>query len=78
MRKHLCSFDTNKLKSEATSLQSMIQIFEGVGGFQIHSTYGYKESDYDKINLRMIEYLKGIRLWWHGMMGRTLAGNHRI
>lgn len=51
----LAQLRTNKLKSEATSLQSMIQIFEGVGGFQIHSTYDYRESDYDKINLRMIQ-----------------------
>ena len=38
----LAQFRTNKLKSEATSLKSMIQIFEGVGGFKIHSTYDYK------------------------------------
>lgn len=64
----LVQLRTNKLKSEATSLQSMIQIFEGVGGFQIHSTYDYRESDYDKINLRMIQdFLKKRYTGYGGM-----------
>lgn len=55
----LAQFRTNKLKSEATSLKSMVQIFEGVGGFQIHSTYDYKKSEYERIDLPMIQnYLK--------------------
>ncbi len=55
----LAQFRTNKLKSEATSLKSMIQIFKEVGGFKIHSTYDYKESEYEKTSLSRIQnYLK--------------------
>lgn len=55
----LAQFRTNKLKNEATSLKSMIRIFEGVGGFQIHSTYDYKADAYERIDLAMIQdYLK--------------------
>lgn len=57
--KSLAEFRTNKLEPEATSLKSMIQIFQGVGGFSIKSTYDYKESEYDQISLEMIQdYLK--------------------
>lgn len=59
----LANFRTNKLEAEATSLRSMINIFEGVGGMKIHSTYDYSEEEAsEKINLDMIrQYLeKGI------------------
>ncbi|WP_416326010.1 C39 family peptidase [[Eubacterium] hominis] len=58
----LASYRSNKSKPEATSLASMIRIFEGIKGFEIHSTYDYKEEEYDQISLEMIQdYLaKGI------------------
>lgn len=56
----LAHFRTNKKAAEATSLKSMIKIFEGVGGFKIESTYDYSsEEAKEKINLEMIQnYLK--------------------
>lgn len=56
----LAKFRTNQLAEEATSLKSMIQIFEGVGGMTIHSTYDYtKEEAMEQVNLQMIrDYLK--------------------
>lgn len=55
----LSQFRSNKLEPEATSLASMIKIFEGVGGFKIESTYDYKEDAYEEISLDMIQsYLK--------------------
>lgn len=56
----LAHFRTNKDAQEATSLKSMIKIFEGVGGFKIESTYDYSKKDAEeKINLEMIKnYLK--------------------
>ena len=59
----LAQLRTNGLSPEATSLESMIKIFEGVGGMDIHSTYDYtQEEESEKINLDMIrQYLeKGV------------------
>lgn len=59
----LAQLRTNGLSPEATSLESMIKIFEGVGGMDIHSTYDYtQEEASEKINLDMIrQYLeKGV------------------
>lgn len=58
--KSLAACRTNKEAPEATSLKSMIKIFEEVGGFKLTSTYDYTEDEaVDKINLDMIrEYLK--------------------
>ena len=57
--KSLAEFRTNKLEPGATSLESMIKIFEGIGGFKINSTYDYESDEYDQISLEMIQdYLK--------------------
>ena len=56
----LSELRTNGLASEATSLESLILIFEGVGGFVINSTYDYdEESMWEEITLEMVQsYLK--------------------
>lgn len=51
----LAMFRTNLLEPEATSLESMIKIFENVGGFDIKSTYDYNEESMEDINLDMIQ-----------------------
>ena len=57
----LAQFRTNKDAPEATSLESLIKVFEGVGGFDVHSTYDYAESGAgDDVNLGLIRnYLAG-------------------
>jgi ABC-type bacteriocin/lantibiotic exporters, contain an N-terminal double-glycine peptidase domain len=56
----LAAFRDNKLAPEATSLKSIINIFENTGDFNITSTYDFDdESKYEHINLEMIQdYLK--------------------
>lgn len=56
----LATFRENDLNPEATTLQGVINIFEGVGGFKIESTYDYnEETKYEEITLDMIKaYLK--------------------
>lgn len=55
----LAEMRTNGLAYEATSLESVIDIFENIGGYELHSTYDYNEDEYDQINLEMIQnYLK--------------------
>lgn len=55
----LAEMRTNGLAYEATSLESVIDIFENIGGYELHSTYDYSEDEYDQINLDMIQdYLK--------------------
>lgn len=51
----LAEFRTNGLDYAATSLESMIKIFEGVGGFELDSTYNYTEENFDEISLEMIQ-----------------------
>ncbi|MEG0403683.1 MAG: C39 family peptidase [Anaerorhabdus sp.] len=51
----LSEFRTNGLAYEATSLESMIKIFEGVSGFELDSTYNYTEENFDDISLEMIQ-----------------------
>ncbi|MFV0394803.1 MAG: C39 family peptidase [Coprobacillaceae bacterium] len=56
----LAMYRSNELAAEATSLADIIKIFEGVGGFTMHSTYDYSEEEkYEEITLEMIQsYLK--------------------
>ncbi|MEG0076211.1 C39 family peptidase [Anaerorhabdus sp.] len=51
----LAEFRTNGLDYAATSLESMIDIFEGVGGFEISSTYDYTEENFEDISLEFIQ-----------------------
>ena len=77
----LAMYRTNQLAQEATSLESMIKIFEGVGGMEIHSTYDYtQEEAAEKINLDMIrKYLKDgvpVMIAWNDWGGhwQTIIG----
>lgn len=77
----LAMYRTNQLAQEATSLESMIKIFEGVGGMAIHSTYDYtQEEAAEKINLDMIrKYLKDgvpVMIAWNDWGGhwQTIIG----
>ena len=56
----LSELRTNKLEPEATSLESILLIFEALEGFEVDSTYDYQpEAMYEEINLDMVqEYLK--------------------
>lgn len=52
----LAKMRTNELEPEATSLASMVKIFETLGGFDITSTYDFSEEEAaEKINLEMIQ-----------------------
>ena len=56
----LAQLRTNGLDPEATSLESILLIFDAVGGFEVNSTYNYQpETMFEEISLDMIqEYLK--------------------
>lgn len=51
----LAQFRTNGLDHAATSLESMIKIFEGVGNLEMDSTYNYTEENFEEISLDMIQ-----------------------
>lgn len=51
----LAKFRTNCLEQEATSLISLIKIFEGVGGFDIKSTYDFPGEKIEEINLEFLQ-----------------------
>ncbi len=60
----LAAYRSNGLTPEATSLRQLIQIFEGVGGFNLYSTYDCKDTVYDVFTF---DYIK-----------QTLAAGHPI
>lgn len=52
----LAMLRTNELAYEATSLESILKIFEEVGGFEVDSTYDYdEETMWEEISLEMIQ-----------------------
>ncbi len=51
----LADFRDNGQEYEATSLASMIKIFDGVGGFDTTTTFDYDEKQMEEINLEMIQ-----------------------
>ena len=54
----LAKFRSNGLTPEATTLKQMLEIFEGVGGFTVESTYDYMDDEdalYEATSLEAIE-----------------------
>ncbi len=51
----LAEFRSNGLEPGATSLQQALQIFEGVGGFDLYSTFDCEENVYDLFTLDYIQ-----------------------
>ena len=52
----LARLRTNELEPEATSLESVLLLFEGVGGFEVDSTYDYDpELIWEEITMDMIQ-----------------------
>ena len=53
--KTLAQYRSNKLTPEATSLRQEIEIFQGVGGFDIYSTYDCKDNVSEVFTLEYIQ-----------------------
>jgi hypothetical protein len=51
----LAQFRSNGLESEATSLRQAVEIFEGVGGFDLYTTFDCAENAYDVFTLDYIQ-----------------------
>jgi len=51
----LAEFRSNGTTAEATSLKQLIEIFEGVGGFDLYSTYDCEDGVYDAFTFDYIQ-----------------------
>ena len=51
----LAAYRDNGLTPGATSLRQAIEIFEGVGGFDVYSTYDYRDNVYDVFTFDFIK-----------------------
>ena len=51
----LAAFRSNGTAAEATSLRQLIEIFEGVGGFELYSTYDCLDTVYDVFTFDYIQ-----------------------
>lgn len=57
--KSLAELRSNGLTPEATSLRQAMEIFEGVGGFELETTFDYGDAIYEEFTLDTIQdYLK--------------------
>ena len=76
----LAAYRSNALAPEATSLRQRIEIFEGVGGYTLYSTYDCQDTVYDVFTMILSRkpLRRETRFSWDGTIGAAIGRSSSV